>query len=244
MFALWENTMKFLSSVWLSACLLAAALTFEGANGFGPFKHTFEIKESQKEKFNPITPERKATHMLTYLDKDGKPAFACTGTAVGPHALLTALHCDEGEYDALRLDLSRHVYHIVGAITDGRDAIIYHLDGPEFKNYVIIKQREAKLGESVISYGNGGRDYPQHTYKGQVIADSNGGDTSEVDIADGMHVFSLPVIPGDSGSAIYALDGSLVAIVTYSQGTDTEDTGEAVGFALNFTKEQLDKIKE
>lgn len=236
--------MKFLSSVWLSACLLAAALTFEGANGFGPLKHVFEIKASQKDQFNPITPERKATHMLTYLNKDGKPAAGCTGTAVGPHALLTAVHCDEGEYTHIRLDLSRHVYNIIGAVTDGRDAIIYHLDGPEFKNYVTIRQREARIGESVISYGDGGRDYPQHTYTGKVIADANGGDTSDVDAADGTHCFSIPVIPGDSGSAVYGADGAMVAIVTYSQGTDTEDVGEAVGFALNFTPEQLEQIKK
>jgi Trypsin len=232
--------MKVFSNAWLATCLLAAAFIFEGGMGYGPLKHIFEVNKAPKAEFNPITPERKATHMITYLDKEGEEVAGCTGTAVGPHALLTAVHCDEGTYDSIRLDLSQHVYHIIGAVADGRDAIIYHLDGPEFKNYVTIKEREAKLGEEVISYGDGHRDYPQHTYVGHVVADVNGGDVSELDIADGTHCFDIPVIPGDSGSAIYAKDGSIVAIVTFG---DVE-RGAAIGFALAFTPEQLEQIKK
>lgn len=194
--------------------------------------------------YNPITPERKATHMITYYAKDNdsitEPEGACTGTAVGPHALLTALHCDEGKYTTIRLDLYQEKFHIIGIAVDGRDHIIYHLDGPALKNVVMINEREAILGERVISYGDGKTDYPQHTYVGRVIEDVNGGDTSELDAVQGTHCFSLPVKPGDSGSAIYGVDGSIVALVSLG---DFEH-GAAVGFSLAFSPEVLDEIKQ
>jgi Trypsin len=192
-----------------------------------------------------ITPERKATHMITYYDENGKRIGLCTGTAVGPHALLTAVHCDEGE-DAtpiISLDLSVKKFHIIGYVADDRDHIIYHLDGPEFTNTVTIKERKARLGETVTSYGNGREDFPQHTYFGNVVVDDNGGDTSDVDAADGVACFSIPAIPGDSGSAVYGTDGNVVALITY--GAETEDgQGRAVGFALNFSPEVLEEIKK
>ena len=196
----------------------------------------------------PITPERKATHMIKYYEDEdkgiGNPSGLCTGTAVGPHALLTALHCDEGETDVISLDLAVQKYHIVGHIYDGRDHIIYRLDGPAFKDFVTIQEREAKVGETVTSYGDGRGDFPQHTYFGKVIEDSNGGDTSEIDMAAGAHNFSLPVIPGDSGSAIYGTDGDIVALVTYGGSNEYTGTKEAVGFALNFSAEELEMIRE
>jgi hypothetical protein len=195
---------------------------------------------------NPITAERKATHMITYYDdKDSEHRISfCTGTAVGPHALLTAMHCDFGESSTISLDLSVKKYHIIGTARDGRDHIIYHLDGPAFTNVVTIKERKAIMGEQVISYGNGKEDYPPHTYVGKVVEQANGGDTSEVDAADDTTEFTLPVVPGDSGSAVYAKDGSIVALVTYEDEDEETATHRAVGFALAFTAEQLDIIAQ
>lgn len=195
-------------------------------------------------KLAQITPERRATHMITYYDDNKAPSGMCTGTAVGPHALLTALHCDEGDEDTISLDLAVHKYHIIGIIYDGRDHIIYHLDGPAFTNVVTVKEREAVLGEVVTSYGDGHRDFPQHTYYGKTIVDDNGGDTSEIDKADGAHCFSLPVVPGDSGSAVYGTDGSIVALVTYGGTNDETGVQSAIGFALAFTPQELEEIKQ
>jgi hypothetical protein len=216
----------------------AATLLITVALTFGAY---FALKPESKPS---ITPQRKATHLISYVEvsKEGytKEKSYCTGTAVGPHAILTAVHCDEGETDIIRLDLTMRLYHIVGIATDGRDHIIYHIDGPALKNYITLKQREAVLGETVTSYGNGGPDYPQHTYFGKVIKEPNGGDTSEIDAADGTHLFSLQVVPGDSGSAVYGTDGDVVAIVTYGN----EQATSAAGFALAFTPKVLEEIKQ
>ena len=76
------------------------------------------------------------------------------------------------------------------------------------------------------------------------MVDENGGDTSEIDIAAGAHVFTLPVVPGDSGSAVYGKDGDIVALVTYSDKNEQTDKSQAVGFALAFTPQELEEIKE
>lgn len=187
----------------------------------------------------PITPERKATHMITFYTDSDHRAGLCTGTAVGPHAILTATHCTEDGYKIISFDLSVKKYHIIGSITDGSDHTIIHVDGPAFTNIVTIKERKAVLGETVTSYGDGAMDFPQHTYYGKVVEQQNGGDTSELDRRDGINAFSLPVIPGDSGSAIYGTDGDIVALVTYSDTNEEENIHQAVGFELSFTPEQL-----
>jgi hypothetical protein len=218
---------------WLTKTLVASTLAFLLA--FGAVCHR---KPAQ---YNPITPQRKATHMIQYYGEDtsiDKAKELCTGTAVGPHAILTALHCDEGEFRTVRLDWSQTEYHITGVKLDGRDHIIYLLDGPAFKNVVTIHEREAVMGEPVISYGDGEQDYPQHTYSGFTIEAENGGDTSELDAAQGTHFFSLGIVAGDSGSAIYGLDGSIVALASLGNGQ------HAIGFALAFSPEQLEAIKQ
>lgn len=214
--------------------LLAAGLLIVG---------TVKHKPAYRPQQATITPERRATHMITYYGENGHTIGTCTGTVVGPHALLTAVHCDEGESTTISLDLSVRKFKIIGTIHDSRDHIIYHLDGPAFKNIVTIHEREAVLGETVTSYGDGHRDFPQHTYFGKAIVDANGGDTSEIDAADGTHCFSIPVVPGDSGSAIYGIDGSIVAVVTYG-GTNGEEEPVAVGFALAFSPQELEEIKQ
>ena len=99
--------------------LLAAGLLIAGIA-----KHKPAYRPQQA----AITPERRATHMITYYKvKDDVPDESvgfCTGTVVASHALLTALHCDEGETTTISLDLSVRKYHIIGIVYDGRDHII------------------------------------------------------------------------------------------------------------------------
>lgn len=216
----------------LTKCLVLAAALLVGA------LHLPLLHLKHKKFIAPITPERTATHMIAFYNGNSTAGY-CTGTAVGPHALLTASHCTDEGYTTISLDLSVKKYHIIGKVEDGSDHTIVHLDGPAFTDIVTIKERQARIGEVVTSYGDGGRDFPQHTYFGHVIKQGNGGDTSELDARDGMATFDIPVIPGDSGSAVYGTDGDIVALVTYSDTDEEENIHQAVGFALSFTPEQL-----
>lgn len=181
-----------------------------------------------------LTPERAATHQIHYFKEPGNEVAECTGTAIGPHALLTATHCDEEQINHIQLDYSARYYTILAIGSDGRDHDIYVLDGPAFTNIVTVKAREAVLGESIVSYGVGGEDFPPHVYTGTVITDIHGGDQSDIDIREKTHAFSFAPISGDSGSAVYASDGSIVALLTWANGPDKKHITEAVGSALNF----------
>lgn len=191
-----------------------------------------------------LTPERAATHSIRYFDH-GKIDGECTGTAIGPHALLTAGHCNEDGSDVfIQLDYSFRYYRILAIVTDGRDHDIYILDGPAFKNIVKVHTREARVGEPVVCYGTGNSDFPPHTYVGRETSDNNGRDQSDVSAHDRTHQFSIDAIPGDSGAAIYGADGSIVALVSWQRDNE-EITG--IGSALNFgqdTYRQLLKLTE
>lgn len=230
-----ETRMNF--TKFLPKFLLACALTYVVTLGVLKFDKPKPM----------LTPERAATHIIRLYEVNpntGKKEFtgACTATAVAPHVLLTALHCDEyGESSVIHIDASVSDYHVQFGVKDRVDHLLLVLDGPAFKNIVTIRERQAAMGEPVISYGCGGKDFPPHTYFGKVIPDANGGDQSDVDAADGTTVFTLPVIPGDSGSAIYGRDGSIVGLVTYGDEIDGENV--AAGFPLRFSQATLEKIK-
>jgi len=194
------------------------------------------------------SPERVASHDLLFVaeNKDSgeiKNLHTCTSTAIGPHTVLTALHCIYGAYPTVRLDLSPVVYHIDGAMMDGREHVILHFSDVTFKYYVSISQRSPKMGEKIRAYGFGGGDYPAHAYYGKVIPDGYAGDLSDIDDYIGTFQFSFPVIGGDSGAAIFGEDGALVGVVSYSRGDEEDKDHFGGGCTTAFTPEQLEKTK-
>lgn len=187
----------------------------------------------------PITLQQRASHRLTYM---GRPEGYCTGTAVGPHAILTAKHCDEhGQVRTIRLDLSSHDYHIIFGIGDDRDHIILLIDGPALEYFVpdtkLLGITPIMPGEKFYIYGNPGGSYPATRREGVLAKESQSADVSEVDISQGVVYYTFPVIPGDSGAAIYGEDGRVAGVVTYqwSQGD-----AQCTGFSLNFTPDELE----
>ena len=192
---------------------------------------------------HPATLQEQSTHMLgvMYDVESEHPMGYCTGTVIGPHAILTAEHCNEGK--ALQLDSVLHTYKIVKVLKDGRDHVVFLVDGPAFYDVALYASRYPVVGEKVHIYGNGGRAYPAVHKTGTVLGEYA---PSEIRSAAGMFYCSLLVIPGDSGSAIYGEDGKILGIVTYSS---TENFGPIVkthtaGFALNFTPEQIKEAQE
>lgn len=200
------------------------------------------INRHQPQPPTPISIQQHATHRLGFIRK-GQDVGFCTGTAIGPHAILTATHCRH-DISEIHLDLSTKTYNIMKVLTDDRDHDIYLIDGSPLDYLVEYKVREALVGEPVFLYGNGGAQYPSRKLEGRTIDFE---DPSDVDARQGEAVFSLPVIPGDSGSAVFASDGSIVAVTTYAFGKDTpwyqfwvnERDSFSVDFAPNFSPEQI-----
>ena len=219
---------------WLRRFLFAATLAVMLLN----LKHP-----TQTEKPFDTTPQRQATHMVILFDGD-KSISECTATAIGPHALLTAAHCNDVRHlTKIRMDLSRKYFHIQKTLSDDRDHEIYLIDGPAFQNFVPYVVRPARMGEHVYLYGNGHGQYPSRRLDGRRISWD---DPSEVDGAAGIQHFTMPVIHGDSGSAIFADDGSIVAVTSYlwKDNNDEEDEEDVkprttVDFMPGFTADQI-----
>lgn len=198
--------------------------------------------------YHEVNPERKATHLITFVEVneetgEQKILQTCTGTAVGPEALLTAEHCLEGANTTIELDLSPVIYRVNNVVADGRDHVILHVIDANFKNVIHIKERNAVLGERVRVYGNGGNDYPSHAYHGIVIKDGYEGDLSDIDESVGVANYSLPVVGGDSGSAVYGDDGAIIGLVSLGRGGDKESYEYATGFSLAFSPQVLEIIQ-
>lgn len=194
---------------------------------------------------HPVAPsiQQRSQHMIVFLNKSGRTDALCAGTAIGPHAILTAEHCNGGDDpdDAVEFDLSTRHYHLLSEALDGRDHVIYLLDGPAFTNYLdeseLVGTKPPQPGEKVFIYGDGLGAYPPRLVRGSVDNASNSADLSDVDAGAHAVWYTLAAKHGDSGSAIYAEDGRVLGLLTY--GFDAEDrespSKRVVGFALAFS---------
>jgi hypothetical protein len=199
-----------------------------------------------------ITVQQKAQHMIVFVNDSDADEAECTATAIGPHAILTAEHCNDGEdhYDHIHVDLSRKTYEILAENHDGHDHVIYLLNGPAFMNYLspdkLVNVKPIQPGEEVTIYGDGEGHYPPQAIYGRVDDKGTADDLSDVDKQEHLTWYSLPVLHGDSGSAIYAKDGRVVGLVTYGFAQEKESAGFALGysdktiqFAYTFSPDKL-----
>lgn len=179
--------------------------------------------------------QQKTSHGLAFLNDDGEPQVGCTGTVIGPHAILTAEHCDQNmEYTILNLDYSTFNYKIVSVTRDHRDHLILIVDGPAFRDIEPYVTAKAVVGETEFFYGFGGA-YPAHETIGKVERST---DPSDIDAEDEIVYFHSNAIHGDSGAAIYDNKGNILALLTYG-GVDDDGKSQAIGFALAFTPTQI-----
>lgn len=178
----------------------------------------------------PNVVQVRASHMLSFLDKDEETATICSSTVIARHALLTAQHCNMGkdESKTIRIDRSARVYNLLAASYDSRDHVIYLVDGPAFQDICPYVTRLPKIGEPVFVEGFGEEVYPAVQKAGKVVKVY---DPSEVDAGQQMFFFTNAVIHGDSGAAVFSLDGSLLGVVTWHMD------GGGSGYALDYPPE-------
>jgi hypothetical protein len=183
-----------------------------------------------------ITAEQRTSHLIIFLDNKGEELGRCTGTAIGPNAVLTAEHCNErGESKQVTFDLVKEKHNILASTSDDRDHIIYLVDGSSFSNIEPVVSKLPTLNEVVTSYGNIYGTYPATPRYGRV---TDCDDPSDLDAAAGEECYSLEVNRGDSGSAVFNTKGEIVGLVTYMH-EDEQGKTSGIGFSLNFNTAQL-----
>jgi hypothetical protein len=180
--------------------------------------------------------QQKTSHGLVFLNDKGDPRVGCTGTVIGPHAILTAEHCDQNmEFTDLNLDYSTRIYKVLTVTRDHRDHLILIVDGPAFRDIEPYVTAKAVVGEKEFFYGFGGDAYPAHETIGTVARST---DPSGIDAEDEIVYFHSDAVHGDSGAALYDSRGNILALLTYG-GEDDDGKSQAIGFALAFTKTQI-----
>lgn len=220
--------------------------------------------------FAPASSEKKITklkleqhaamHMIVMVDRDSSGKIVgggqCTAYAVGPHTLLTAAHCNDPYTDSVYIDpadkdsVESNValsYTVVRSF-DHQDHMLLDVFGVNV-NFTHIIDLPANVkppvqGEHTYQWGNpnGIKDQYREGYvMGRTTLAEIGGDT-EIDApADStIYMVSGPIIPGDSGSAVFsAVDGRIIGIVTYGF-----DDGNIQGlFPIRFSQAAIDAAK-
>ena len=182
----------------------------------------------------------KTTHhiwMNTFLDR-----ASCSATAIGPHALLTASHCEEPT-DKVLVDGDET--RVLGILRDDKDHSILLVE-QHFTRYASFATEKPKQGDDVFIFGNpagklgifrkgyvAGFDKQATNF----LEEAFGGGEDEI-------YYDFNGWMGDSGGAIFDATGKIQAVVSVADLTPSRSkdwpTFKLMGaFPLAFTPEQI-----
>jgi hypothetical protein len=176
------------------------------------------------------------THQETVMDSKH-----CSATAIAPHSLITASHC-ELPTDALYLEGINAVVAITSRIRDDNDHTIYIVD-TTFKNYTTIKDEEPTQGKSIFYFGNPGKLHDIFR-KGTTV-----GTIAQSDNEPKQILYDFNIWYGDSGAGIFNESGQLIGILTGmvvepAPDDNTSSFKLAFSYILDFKKKDIDKLYE
>jgi V8-like Glu-specific endopeptidase len=165
----------------------------------------------------------------------------CTATAIGPHALLTASHCELPSDDLFIRDADGP-YTIIARIRDGQDHSILLVKGITFPAYVDVDQKSLGVTDDIFTIGNPGewQDIYQKGYVAGLKIDQSpaavmgAGKPTEI-------LIDIQAFPGQSGSGIFNTAGVLVAVLSGDemQVHDGKSIDLGVAYPLAFKDEDI-----
>jgi hypothetical protein len=182
-----------------------------------------------------IEQQHATTHRLAVYDLlEGKgfngEAGHCSGTVVGPHAILTAQHCFTNS-NKIRLDAETEPLHILAVFPDGSDHVIYLVDHT-FTAWASISERPLVPSESVHIWGAPGKN--SDVYRSGYFMKMTTEKSVDPALTFQFELFVLPIFPGDSGSGVFDENGNVVAVTSMG-----DTSAESMDLPLVFTQAQL-----
>lgn len=210
---------------------------------------------------NPaIDAAHRTTHVVTASPLVG-PGSKCSGTAVGPHALLIASHCEE---PVSTIDIDGTSAHIFGFTRDYRDHTIYFVSA-EFTSWAEFADNSGAVGDDIFIFGNPG-DNTDILRKGYV-AHLPSGETQLAPVDFFMNPFAIAARlvrsnpqyitydfngwMGDSGAAIFNEQGKIVGVVSVGiineppEGHENWSPLKLIGgYSITFPPEILKQVRE
>lgn len=153
---------------------------------------------------------------------------SCSGTAIGPHAILSATHCFDWLFS---LKVYGQPIRVIDAFSDGNDHTVL-IVGLTFHRWATVGG-EPRQADRVFVFGNPGRETDMYRL-GEVYGLSP---TSK-----GLAMlYGINGWMGDSGSGVFDQSGHLVAVISFLRYMGTDDTSwQCMGsYPLAFTSEQL-----
>lgn len=138
----------------------------------------------------------------------------CSATAIGPHAILTATHCEQTT-DVINIRGIEKPANILGRVRDSFDHSILYVDAT-FEDYAtVLTGAPLTPGTDVFVWGSPSNWY-QLLRKGYIAGiDRDNGALSFFNISrPDIYLFDFQAYPGDSGAAIYNNDGQIVAVIS------------------------------
>lgn len=172
----------------------------------------------------------------------------CSATAVGPHALLSATHCELGTNE---MELDGYTVEIGAKIRDGMDHTIFILPKMDFADYSIINQTLPEQGDDIFYFGGPDKmtDWFRRGYVVSVMKPDGPFSTPDDPT---IIAFDSNGYPGDSGAGIFNTQGEVEGVVTsgivfHAPDAATRPNPDSLtakfmnAVAMKFTSEQLEK---
>ena len=185
------------------------------------------------------------TYTHTFYAETVLDAHKCSATAIGPHALLTATHCELG-VDVVAVDDPETAIKILRIVRDGSDHTIYYLD-TTFPVYAPINTTLPEAGDDVFMIG-GPAAFTAVFRRGYVAKVETTGFFERQTIVlydmNGFHGDSGAGIFNDSGELIGVLSAGITLVNGKAPAPDDMTAKFMTGLALQFTEGQLEDARK
>jgi hypothetical protein len=184
---------------------------------------------------NALYARAKATTHYLVEESITSPPMKCGATAIGPHALLTASHCEQPS-DVIEID-NVSVALVAHPLRDYYDHTIYLVD-TTFPLWAKFSDEPVEQGDQFFYFGNCGPQ-PGLFRMGYVAAIQ----PSEELGGPAQLVLDTNAYYGDSGAALFDKNGNIMGVVSrvgsFSEQNNPVNAKFAYSWQLGFTKEEL-----